>query len=253
MFQNHLLQLLALIAMEPPMNLDADSVRDRKLDVFKSVRPLTVVDLEENTICAQYGPGVINGQAVPSYREETGVSPVSRTATFAALRLELDSWRWQGVPFYIRAGKRLPVRLVEIAVQFKRIPTSIFKPLLSDQLSPNLLKFRIQPDEGITMRFEAKHPGPKLCMSSVSMEFGYQETFGTPPPESYARLFQDAMLGDQTLFARSDGVEECWRIIDPIANTWEQSKADVLITYPAGSWGPKEADALLAKSGRTWE
>jgi glucose-6-phosphate 1-dehydrogenase len=252
MFQNHLLQLLSLIAMEPPTSLDADDVRGRRNDVLRSVPPLTEDFVRKNTIVSQYAPGTINGQRVPGYKEEKGVNPHSRIATFAAIRLEMENWRWQGVPFYLRSGKRLASREVSVSVHFKRVPTSIFKPLLADQLSPNVLRFRIQPDEGITMRFEAKHPGPKLCMSTVTMDFGYQETFKTPPPESYARLFQDSMLGDQTLFARSDSVQEAWRIIDPITDYWEKGTQPIP-TYPAGSWGPAESEELLSRDGRSWE
>lgn len=248
MCQNHLLGLLALIAMEPPCSLEANSVRNRRFDVFKAIRPIRPNEIEKNTLCAQYGPGTVNGQPVPGYRQEKGVNPRSRTPTYAAIRLELDNWRWQGVPFVLRAGKRLAERLVEISVHFKRVPTSIFKPLLAEQLTPNVLKFRIQPDEGITIQFEAKHPGPKLCMSTVTMNFGYEETFKTPPPESYARLFLDAMLGDQTLFARSDSVEQSWRIVDPIIEHWE-GKRDDLPIYPAGSWGPAQPEALMSKNG----
>lgn len=252
MFQNHLFQLLALIAMEPPSNLDANAVRDKKIDVFRCVKTLSPLDLGNHVVCGQYGPGKVDGKDVLGYREEKEVNSNSVTPTFAAMKLDIENWRWQGVPFYIRAGKRLPKRLVEISVHFKRVPTSIFKPLLADQLTANVLKFRIQPDEGIMMNFEAKHPGPKLCMSTVMMDFGYQETFGTPPPESYSRLFLDAMLGDQTLFARSDGVEESWRILDLILNCFENDSHLKLPIYPAGSWGPKESDTLLSQNGRSW-
>jgi len=252
-FQNHLLQLMALIAMEPPQSLDADAVRDRRLEVFKAVRPVKPLEVEKNLVLGQYGAGTIAGEKVCAYREEKGVNPASNIPTFAALKLELENWRWEGVPFYLRAGKRLPTRAVEIAIQFKRVPTSIFKPLLADQLSPNILRFRIQPEEGIMMSFEAKHPGPKLCMSTVTMNFGYNDTFHTSPPESYARLLLDAMLGDQTLYARRDGVEESWRIIGPFLKFAESAKAAKPLIYPAGSWGPNEADALIQSSGgRAW-
>lgn len=254
MFQNHLLQLMALIAMEAPCSLDADAVRSRRTDVLKSVKPLSLSDIERDVVVGQYGRGAVEGEGVvPAYREEKGVAPDSKIATFAAIKLEIENWRWQGVPFYLRSGKRLADRTAEISVHFKRVPTSIFKPLMADQLSPNVLRFRIQPDEGIAIRFEAKHPGPKLCMSTVTMNFGYQDTFKTPPPESYARLFQDAMLGDQTLFAKADGVEESWRIIDAICDYWEGPGAAKMPVYPAGSWGPKEADALINQMNRSWD
>lgn len=253
MFQNHLLQLLALIAMEPPINLNANTVRNKRNEVLQAIRPMTEAEVQQNSVCAQYALGDINGLEVLGYRQEQGVSPTSRTATFAAVKLEIDNWRWQGVPFYIRSGKRLPERVVEIAVHFKRVPTSIFKPLLASHLSPNVLTFRIQPDEGIAMQFEAKKPGPKLCMSTVKMNFGYQETFKGAPPESYARLFLDSMVGDQTLFARSDGVEDSWRIIDPIVNYWEKQATTPMPEYPAGGWGPAESDALLSRNGHSWD
>jgi glucose-6-phosphate 1-dehydrogenase len=242
MFQNHLLQLLALTTMEAPSNMDANAVRDRKVDVFRAIRPMLPLDVAENVVYGQYD----------GYLREPGVRPESRTPTYAAMKVEVENWRWEGVPFYLRSGKKLPSKNVEISIHFKRVPTSIFKPLLADQLSPNVLKFRIQPDEGICMSFEAKHPGPKLCMSTVTMDFGYASTFGTPPPESYARLLLDIMLGDQTLFARSDEVEESWRYIDPIISHLEEDHSTPLSIYPAGSWGPKEADFLLARHGHVW-
>ncbi|MFN0118835.1 MAG: glucose-6-phosphate dehydrogenase [Elusimicrobiota bacterium] len=252
MFQNHLLQLMALIAMEPPTSLEADAVRSKRSDVLDSIKQLRSLELLDDVICGQYGHGTMNGKKVIGYREEEGVHSLSRVPTFAAIKFEIDNWRWQGIPFFIRCGKRMSERLVEIAVHFKHVPTSIFKPLLADQLSPNVLKFRIQPDEGITMNFEAKHPGPKLCMSTVTMNFGYKDTFKTPMPESYARLFQDSMLGDQTLFARTDGVEQSWRIVDPIIESWENDDRSIPI-YPAGSWGPIESQKLMERYGRSWD
>jgi len=253
MFQNHLLQLLAVTAMEPPSSLEANTVRERRLDIIRSIRPLSAVEIEQNTVCGQYGSGEVDGEAVLGYRQEKSVNPASRVPTFAAIRFQIENWRWQGVPFYLRSGKRLGDREVEISVHFKQVPTSIFKPLLADQLAPNILKFRIQPDEGIQIQFEAKHPGPKLCMSTVTMDFSYRDTFRTPPPESYARLFQDAMMGDQTLFARSDEVEESWRVVDPIIKHWETDFQKPLPSYQAGSWGPPESQTLINKSGRTWD
>ncbi len=253
MFQNHLLQLLALIAMEAPTNLSADSVRDKRGDVLRAIHPMNEDEIQQHTICAQYASGVVDGENVAGYREEKGVAVGSRTATFSAIKFQVDNWRWEGVPFYIRSGKRLAEREVSIAVHFKRVPTSIFKPLLPNDLSPNVLRFRIQPNEGISVQFEAKQPGPKLCMSTVCMDFGYEDIIKGPLPESYARLFLDSMLGDQTLFARSDGVEDSWRIIDPIVNYWEKNKSVKLLEYPSGSWGPAESDQLLIKSGRFWD
>lgn len=252
MFQNHLLQLLALITMDPPYGLDSEAVRDRKIGVFRSLRVWSEREVRENSVCAQYAAGTVGDATVRGYLDEPGVDSRSRTATFAAVRFEIDNWRWQGVPVFMRAGKRMAQRRVEIAIQFKSVPTSIFKPLNPDQLSPNVLKFRIQPDEAIIMRFEAKHPGPKLCLGTVTMDFCYEEAFQSPPPESYVRLFHDAMIGDQTLFSRSDGVEECWGIMDPIIQHWESAAGPPLSTYRSGTWGPDEADLLIARNGRKW-
>jgi glucose-6-phosphate 1-dehydrogenase len=253
MAQSHLLQLLALIAMEPPSRFEADAVRDKKMDVLKAIRPLREAELEQNVVRGQYQAGRMEGEKAIGYREEEGVPKDSITPTFAALKLQIDNWRWQGVPFYLRSGKRMARRVTEIALQLKHVPVSIFQPLLTDQLGPNLLRFRIQPQEAISIRFEAKHPGPKLCISTVTMNFNYQDTFGTPPPDAYARLFLDAMVGDQTLFARSDEVEESWRILDPILNYSETRRDKGLEFYPAGSWGPAESDALLSRDGCRWD
>ncbi len=242
MFQNHLFQLLSLVAMEPPCSFEADAVRDEKAKVMKSL-------CAQN--CEHYPERAVRGQ-YEGYRGEEGVSPLSTTETFAALRVEIENWRWKGVPFYLRSGKKMANRVTEIAVQFKHVPTSIFKPLMAEQISPNVLRFRIQPDEGITFQFEAKHPGPKLCMSSVAMEFGYQEAFGIEPPEAYARLFQDVMLGDATLFARQDWVRASWRYLDPVEEYWASQKEVGLLNYASGSWGPTAADDLLRKEGRLW-
>ena len=251
MFQNHLLQLLSMVAMEPPTSLEANALRDEKFKVLASLRPIERAEIDKAAVRAQYAAGN-NGANLPAYRAEPGVDPASATETFAAMRVELDNWRWQGVPFYLRSGKRLPERVTEIAVQFRPVPTSIFKPLLADQLSPNVLTFRIQPNEGIITRFEAKHPGPKVCVSTVTMEFNYQEAFGTEPPESYARLFLDVMLGDQTLFARNDWLVHSWRFLNPILDYWAEEKGSGLCFYPAGTWGPEESEQLLAKDGRAW-
>src|SRR4029077_5496360 len=184
--------------------------------------------------------------------QEPGVKQDSGTETFAALKVEIDNWRWHGVPFYLRSGKRMATRVTDIAVVFKHVPASIFQPLMAEQISPNILHFRIQPNEGIFLRFEAKHPGPKLCMSSVTMQFDYEEAFGVKPPEAYARLFHDVMIGDQTLFSREDWLEQSWRFLDPILKEWAQNKQADLSFYLGGSWGPKEADDLIQRDGRQW-
>jgi len=252
MFQNHLFQLMALIAMEPPSRFEADAVRGKKVDVFRAISSFEDRTSRENAVWGQYSDGEIAGHKVPAYRKEKDVVPDSTTSTFAAIKLNIENWRWSGVPFYLRSGKRLGNRVTEIAVQFKNVPSSIFKPLLADQLAPNILRFRIQPNEGTSISFEAKHPGPKLCISTVTMNFDYEDTFGTPPPESYARLFLDAMIGDQTLFARSDEVEESWRILDPLLQYLNEYPGKNLHFYESGTWGPKQSDSLTEKDGRRW-
>jgi glucose-6-phosphate 1-dehydrogenase len=252
MFQNHLFQLMSLVAMEPPASFGDDAVRDEKSKVLASLCGLDCLKHPQDAVRGQYTAGSVNGTPVPGYRESEGVKAGSTTETFAALRVEIDNWRWHGVPFFLRSGKALAGRVTEIAVQFKSVPTSVFHPLMAEQLAANVLRFRIQPNEGISLRFEAKHPGPKLCMSSVTMNFDYDETFGVEPPEAYARLFLDVMLGDQTLFARQDWLARSWAFLDPILNRWAEQKEKGLAFYPAGSWGPAEAETLLAKEGRTW-
>jgi glucose-6-phosphate 1-dehydrogenase len=227
-------------------------VRDEKAKVMDSLTPLKESEYAAASVRGQYGAGRIGDEEVPAYRGEEGVPPGSATETFAALRLGIDNWRWQGVPFYLRSGKRLAQRATEVAVQFKHVPSSIFKPLLAEQISPNVLSFRIQPDEGISLRFEAKHPGPKLCMSSVTMQFNYEDAFGIKPPEAYARLFLDVMLGDQTLFSRQDWLARSWAFLDPLLDHWKSQGEKGLAFYPAGSWGPSAATDLIQKEGREW-
>ncbi len=253
MFQNHLLQLVALIAMEPPSLFSADPIRNNKIEVFKSIRPFTRATIDRDTVRGQYSAGTAGGKSTPAYRAEKGVKGDSTTATYAAMRFEVDNWRWAGVPFYVRSGKCMAERVTEIAIQFKHVPVSIFQPIPAEQLAANVLRFRIQPDEGITMSLEAKYPGPKLCLGTVKMDFNYQKTFSMAQPESYARLLLDSMTGDQTLFSRSDGIEECWQILDPVLNKWKKDGEKGLHFYPAGSWGPGEADTLLSRDDRTWD
>jgi len=254
MVQNHLMQVLALIAMEPPIAFSAENVRDRKLDVLASLQP--VLDPGErgapNVVRAQYGAGWVNGTEVPGYRHEEGVAPASTTDTYVALRLYLDSWRWAGVPFYIRTGKRLPKRTTEIAIQFRRPPLHIFKRISPTAIAANLLIVNVQPDEGISVRFEAKLPGSRLQFAPVMMNFRYGSAFGRPVPEAYETLLLDAMLGDPTLFARHDFVEMSWALITPIHEAWAASGAADLPVYEAGEWGPPEADAMMAADGRRW-
>ncbi len=252
MFQNHLFQLLSLVAMEPPCSFEGDAVRDEKAKVMSSLVDYSLTELPKRVVRGQYAPGTLNGKPVSAYRAEQGVDPASCIETYAALRVEIENWRWVGVPFYLRSGKRMNRRVTEITVQFKHVPTSIFKPLLAEQIAANVLNFRIQPNEGITLQFEAKHPGSKLSMSSVNMNFDYEKAFGVKPPEAYARLFQDIMLGDQTLFARQDWLSSSWAFLDPVLDYWRAQKEKGLAFYPAGSWGPPEADKLLSKEGRKW-
>ena len=252
MVQNHLLQLLCLVAMEAPTDLGADSVRDEKVKVVKSLRRLQSDDIAKNVVRGQYAEGAINGKPVPAYRTEKNVNPESKTETFVALRLNVDTWRWADVPFYVRVGKRLPKSGTEISVHFKKAPLVLFnkEPTSLDQ---NVLVIRIQPDEGISLRMQAKMPGTSFQIEPVKMDFHYGTSFGKASPEAYERLLLDAMSGDATLFARRDEVEEAWAFVDPIENAWAaKENAPALFDYPAGSWGPEEADELLARDGRAW-
>ena len=253
MVQNHLMQVLALIAMEPPIAFSAENVRDRKIDVLASIQPVLDSDNGRgNVVRAQYGGGWVNGAEVPGYREEEGVAAGSTTETYVALRLQLDSWRWAGVPFYVRTGKRLPKRTTEIAIQFRRPPLHIFKKISPTAIASNLLIVNVQPDEGISVRFEAKLPGSRLQLAPVMMNFRYGSAFGVPVPEAYETLLLDAMLGDATLFARHDFVETSWSLISPIHDAWAASGDTAIPGYEAGEWGPAEANALMAADGRRW-
>jgi len=251
MVQNHLMQVLALIAMEPPIAFSAENVRDRKIDVLVSIQPI-LENGDRNVVRAQYGAGWVNGAEVPGYREEDGVSAQSTTETYVALRLQLDSWRWAGVPFYIRTGKRLPKRTTEIAIQFRRPPLHIFKKISPTSIASNLLVVNVQPDEGISVRFEAKLPGSRMQLAPVMMNFRYGSAFGTAVPEAYETLLLDAMLGDPTLFARHDFVEASWALITPVHEAWAAAAAQNVPAYEAGEWGPAETDAMMAADGRRW-
>jgi glucose-6-phosphate 1-dehydrogenase len=253
MVQNHMMQLLSIVAMEPPTAFTASSVRDRKMDALLSMQPLVN---EENgipgVVRAQYARGWVNGGEVVAYREEPDVNPSSTTETYVALRTELDSWRWAGVPFYIRTGKRLPKRTTEIAIQFKRPPMEIFRRVTPTPVGPNLLTVNVQPDEGISVRFEAKMPGTRMQLAPVMMNFRYGLTFGRAVPEAYETLLLDALLGDATLFARHDFVERSWALITPVLERWAAEGAATIPAYEAGEWGPREADELLARDNRRW-
>jgi glucose-6-phosphate 1-dehydrogenase len=252
MVQNHILQLLCLVAMEAPTDLSADSIRDEKVKVVRSLRRYPPEAVGKFVVRGQYTAGAINGKPVVAYREEENVNPTSQTETYVALRALVDNWRWSEVPIYIRVGKRLPKSATEISVHFKRAPMVLFNRD-SPTLDQNVLVIRIQPDEGISLRMMAKIPGTSLRIEPVKMDFHYGTSFGKASPEAYERLLLDAMSGDPTLFARRDEVEEAWAFIDPIENAWAQKEnAPPLSFYPAGSWGPAEADELLARDGRAW-
>ena len=250
MVQNHLLQLLCLVAMEPPTDLAADSIRDEKVKVLRSLRRWSRDEIAANVVRGQYTEGAIHGETVVGYRQEQNINPDSQTETFVALRLFIDDWRWADVPIYMRVGKRLPKSATEISIHFKKAPAVLFNKGLRDV---NVLVIRIQPDEGISLTIHAKVPGTSFRIEPVKMDFHYGTSFGKASPEAYERLLLDAMSGDATLFARSDEVERAWAFIDPIEEAWHAKKdAPELYFYSAGSWGPEAADNLLARDGRAW-
>ena len=257
MVQNHLLQLLCLIAMEPPTDLRADSIRDEKVKVLRSLRRITGEDVARSVVRAQYGPGTIKEKPAVGYREEKNVKPDSPTETYVALRLLIDNWRWADVPFYVRVGKRMPKSGTEIGIHFKNAPGVLFnidrdQPSRRDG-SQNVLVIRIQPDEGVSLRMQSKIPGASVRIQPVKMDFAYGTSFGKASPEAYERLLLDAMAGDATLFARRDEVEEAWRFIDDIEEGWQAvEQKPGLYFYPCGSWGPAEADHLIENDGRAW-
>jgi glucose-6-phosphate 1-dehydrogenase len=252
MVQNHLLQLLCLVGMEAPTDLSANSIRDEKVKVVRSLRRFEEDEVGSRVVRAQYTAGAIAGKPVVAYREEQGVDPKSQTETYVALRLLVDNWRWADVPIYVRVGKRLPKSGTEISVHFKKAPQVLFNRE-SQVIEQNVLVIRIQPDEGISLRMQAKVPGTSFRTEPVKMDFHYGTSFGKASPEAYERLLLDAMAGDATLFARRDEVEQAWAFIDTIEEAWAAKEgAPKLCTYPAGSWGPEEADELLARDGRSW-
>jgi glucose-6-phosphate 1-dehydrogenase len=247
--QNHLLQLLSLVAMEPPATFHADALRDEKVKVLRAIT--TDAAEARDVVRGQYGPGWVAGAQVPGYREETDVDSESETETFVAAKLLIDDWRWSGVPFYIRTGKRLPKRSTEIAIQFREVPHKLFAHSATDP-DPNLLTIRIQPDEGIMLRFGAKVPGLGLDVRSVTMDFTYGSAFSVDSPDAYETLILDALQGDASLFTRADEVEHAWAIVDPVIGSWAESSAPSFPNYEAGTWGPEASDALLARDGRRW-
>jgi glucose-6-phosphate 1-dehydrogenase len=261
MVQNHMLQVLCLTAMEPPWSLAPDVSRDAKIGVLRCLRPLTREDVLNSVVRAQYIAGEVNGEEVPGYRHEVREffsmrnEPIpgdSTTETFAALRVFVDNWRWAGVPFYLRTGKRLPKRASEVAIQFKPVPQILFNALRDAPLEPNVLSIRVQPEEGLSLRIESKLPGPKVRIYPVEMDFNYSSSFGGTTPEAYERLLLDVMAGDATLFMRRDAVEAAWHFVTPIIEAWEQSRERFLPEYRAGTWGPLEADRLIEADNRRW-
>jgi glucose-6-phosphate 1-dehydrogenase len=250
MVQNHLLQLLCLTAMEPPAGLDADAIRDEKVKVLKSLRPITGEEVRKHVVRAQYSAGAVNGKRVPAYRDEQNINPDSLTETYVAVHANIDNWRWAGVPFFVRVGKRLPKGTTEIAIQFKAAPPVLFNAE-EQTIDANALVIRIQPDEGVALRMSSKMPGSSLRIEPVKMDFHYGTSFGKPTPEAYERLLLDAMSGDATLFARRDEVEEAWKFVDAIRAGWDSDGEDLAL-YAAGTWGPTEADELIKRYGATW-
>jgi glucose-6-phosphate 1-dehydrogenase len=249
--QNHVMELLSFVAMEPPVSFEASAVRAEKVKVWKAIPKIHPAD----TVRGQYGPGLVDGKQVPGYRQEDRVHPRSQTETYAALRLEIENWRWAGVPFYIRAGKRLAKRVTEITIQFKQPPLLLFKDAEGkggEGIKPNVLSMRIQPDEGISLRFGAKTPGPSMTIGPVNMDFSYAGAFGRSSANGYERLLLDAMFGDATLFAHRDGVEATWALMTPILEAWAKDPIRDLPNYAAGTWGPATADAMLISDGRRW-
>ncbi|HKV89414.1 MAG TPA: glucose-6-phosphate dehydrogenase [Candidatus Dormibacteraeota bacterium] len=249
--QNHALQLLALVAMEPPLAFEANAVRDEKVKVLRGIRPITDGEVAHSTVRGQYTRGWVLGEHVAGYREEKNVAPGSLTETFAAVRLFIDNWRWAGVPFYIRAAKRMPKRITELRIQFKRPPHPMFTRQATQELDPNAITLRIQPEEGISLKFGAKVPSAGLRIRSVTMDFQYVTAFLVEVPEAYERLLLDCMIGDPTLFTRADEVETAWKLIDPIEAAWRDGRPP-LGFYPAGTWGPPAAARLLQGDGREW-
>ncbi|MCB9160003.1 MAG: glucose-6-phosphate dehydrogenase [Caldilineaceae bacterium] len=261
MMQNHVMQLVALTAMEPPVAFDAKAVRDQKVNVLRSIKPLAPEDVHRAVVRAQYGPGMLNGEEIPGYLETPGVAPDSTTETYVAWRLEIDNWRWNGVPFFLRTGKALAKKVTEVNIVFQRPPLMFFSDVDGDQyLHRNVLTLRIQPDEGIHLSFDAKKPGPVIDVDLVSMNFNYSDSFGAKPADAYERLLLDAMLGDGTLFIRGDEIEVAWDRVTRVLEGWkleeETASARVgglqLPTYEPGSWGPLEADELIRRDGHSW-
>jgi len=252
MVPNHIMQLITLTAMEPPVSFKADAVRDEQSKILHAIQPLSSEDVLSKTVRGQYGEGVMNGQRVPAYRSEPDVPPDSRTETFVAMKLQIDNWRWADVPFYLRTGKRMPARNTHVVIQFRRAPFVLFRDTPVENLMPNQLVLHIQPEEGISLRFAAKAPGPVMRLGGVDMNFEYADYFGQQPSTGYERLFHDCMIGDATLFQRADMVEAGWLVVSPVMDVWKALPPRNFPNYASGTWGPKEADELLERDGRRW-
>jgi glucose-6-phosphate 1-dehydrogenase len=249
MIQSHVLQLTSLTAVEPPASFDATAVRNEKLKVLQSIRPYDLEMVAQSVVRGQYAPGTANAKKVAGYRDEPGVNPNSRTETFVAMRVLIDNWRWAGVPFYLRTGKRLAKRTTEIMIQFRCAPHIVFR---EREVEPNRLVLNIQPDEGISVSFGAKRPGTEMSIGNVTMNFSYREAFGGASRSAYATLVNDCLRGDATLFDRGDSVEAAWSLVDPILDVWGAARTATVPIYPSGTWGPKESDQLLERDGRQW-
>ncbi len=252
MIQSHLLQVMAVVAMEPPVSMRADDIRVEKTKVLNAVRLFKPEDVPRSAIRGQYGPGNLGGVAAPAFRAEPGVAPQSQTDTYAALQLHLDTWRWSGVPFYLRSGKRLTKKVTEIVIYFKPTPHTLFRDQARKGLAPNQIVINVQPDEGIRLRFEGKVPGMKMNVKSVVMDFSYSQQFKAEVPEAYATLLLDAMRGDQSLYKHRDEIEQAWRIVQPVLDYWTENPQEDLPNYAAGTWGPSSSDVMMARDGRHW-
>jgi glucose-6-phosphate 1-dehydrogenase len=252
MVPNHIMQLISLTAMEPPVSFRADAVRDEQGKILHAIQPMSSEDVLTRTVRGQYGEGISGGERVPAYRNEPGVPPDSRTETFVAMKLLIDNWRWADVPFYLRTGKRLPGRSTNIVIQFRRAPFVLFRDTPVENLMPNQLVLHIQPEEGISLRFAAKVPGPAMRLGAVDMNFEYSDYFGSQPSTGYERLLHDCMIGDATLFQRADMVEAGWCVVSPVLDVWKALPPRHFPNYASGTWGPKEAEDLLERDGRHW-
>jgi glucose-6-phosphate 1-dehydrogenase len=252
MVPNHIMQLISLTSMEPPISFHADAVRDEQAKILHAIQPLSSEEVLSRTVRGQYGSGVVDGHRVPGYREEGDVDPESRTETFVAMKLLIDNWRWADVPFYLRTGKRLPAQNTHIVIQFRRAPFVLFRDTPVENLMPNQLVLHIQPEEGISLQFAAKVPGPIMNLGAVDMNFEYADYFGTLPSTGYERLLHDCMIGDATLFQRADMVEAGWSVVSPALDVWKALPPRNFPNYPSGTWGPKEAEDLLERDDRHW-